>query len=383
MNRRDFFSTAALSAAGLLSVTSFSFANNVLQNFSIPELKNSRRRFLVTQEHTPIAPEGSIGITNIWIPIPEDAVFQRLISITVEGNYDKTSINANNAYGAKTVFATWAKDAKDPKITVKMEIETLDWEIAEQGFLKYYEVPETIIYPKEVAVYLEASKHIAIDGIVKETAEKIIGNEKNPLEQARLIHKWVSANMTRDNSVIGCGLGDVKEILESGDLSGKCTDINSVFVALARAVGIPAREMFGIRVGQSTKLMEYSKAAFGSADEKGFSNITGAQHCRAMFYLAGFGWVPCDPADVTKMRLYEKKEHSDPAVQYVDEYMFGNWEMNWIGFNFGRDFEVYPVPEQGEMNNFGYPYAEVDGDPLNFYDPKTFKYNYESQELFS
>lgn len=383
MNRRDFFSTAALSAAGLLSVTSFSFANNVLQNFSVPELKNSRRRFLVTQAHTPIAPEGSSGVTNIWIPIPEDAVFQRLISITIEGNYDKTSINANNDFGAKTVFATWNKDAKNPTITVKFEIETLDWEIAEQGSLKYYEAPETIHYPKEVAVYLEASEQIALDGIVKETADKIIGNEKNPLEQARLIHKWVSANMRRDNSVIGCGLGNVKEILESGDLSGKCTDINSVFVALARAVGIPAREMFGIRVGKSVKLNQYSKSAFGGADDKGFSNITGAQHCRAMFYLAGFGWVPCDPADVTKMRLYENKEHADPAVQYVDEYLFGNWEMNWIGYNFGRDFEVYPATEQGSMNNFGYPYAEVDGDPLNFYDPKTFKYNYESQELFS
>lgn len=383
MNRRDFFSTAALSAAGLLSVTSFSFANNVLQNLSIPELANNRRRFLVTQEHTPIAPEGSTGITNIWIPIPEDTVFQRLISITVEGNYDKTNINANNDFGAKTLFATWNADAKHPTITVKMEIETLNWEIAEQGFLKYYEAPETLHYPKEVAIYLEASDQIALDGIVKETADKIIGNEKNPLEQARLIHKWVSANMKRDNSVVGCGLGNVKEILESGDLSGKCTDINSVFVALARAVGIPAREMFGIRVGKSIKLEQYSKGAFGSADEKGLSNITGAQHCRAMFYLAGFGWVPCDPADVTKMRLYENKEHADPAVQYIDEYLFGNWEMNWIGFNFGRDFEVYPATEQGSMNNFGYPYAEVDGDPLNFYDPKTFKYSYESQELFS
>ena len=50
--------------------------------------------------------------------------------------------------------------------------------------------------------------------------------------------------MERDNSVLGCGDGDVEKILTTGVLKGKCTDINSVFVALARASGIPAREIF-------------------------------------------------------------------------------------------------------------------------------------------
>ena len=63
-------------------------------------------------------------------------------------------------------------------------------------------------------------------------------------------------NMSRDNSVMGCGVGDAKAILTSGKLYGKCTDINSVFVALLRAANIPAREIFGIRVGSS----RFSKA---------------------------------------------------------------------------------------------------------------------------
>ncbi|WP_431225711.1 hypothetical protein ACQ86O_12185 [Serratia sp. L9] len=71
---------------------------------------------------------------------------------------------------------------------------------------------------------------------------------------------------------------------------------------------MPAREMFGIRLGATRKLGDYSKKAFGSADEKGVAKISGGQHCRAMFWLAGFGWLPADPADVTKMRLTEKKK---------------------------------------------------------------------------
>ena len=31
-------------------------------------------------------------------------------------------------------------------------------------------------------------------------------------------------------------------------LGGKCADIHSVFVALARAAGVPAREIFGLRL---------------------------------------------------------------------------------------------------------------------------------------
>lgn len=110
------------------------------------------------------------------------------------------------------------------------------------------------------------------------------------------------------------------------------------------------------------------------------AKVSGGQHCRAMFWLAGFGWLPADPADVTKMRLAEKKENGDVAVEAVNDYLFGNWEMNWVGFNYARDFALSPEAEQGDLNNFGYPYAEVDGDPLNFYDPAEFSYDYVSVE---
>ncbi len=78
---------------------------------------------------------------------------------------------------------------------------------------------------------------------------------------------------------------------------------------------IPAREMFGIRLGASRKLGNYSKKAFGSADEQGVAKVSGGQHCRAMFWLAGFGWLPADPADVTKMRLAEKKKTAMPPLK--------------------------------------------------------------------
>jgi transglutaminase-like putative cysteine protease len=341
---------------------------------------DGHRSFVLTQTHNLAAPEGSAGVTNLWVPLPEDFGFQRVRKISFDGNYKDAYITTANEYGARTLFATWPDAKNKPQLTVTLEIDTFDWEPELGGLLAGYRVPETISYPKEIELYLQPTTHIAIDGIVRTTADKIVGGETNPLKKARLIYEWVSAKMSRDNSITGCGQGDVKAILESGKLVGKCTDTNSVFVALARSVGIPAREMFGIRLGKSVKLEQYTKTALGTADETGLSNVSGGQHCRAMFYLAGFGWVPVDPADVTKTRLTENKPHSDPAVQAVNKHLFGNWEMNWVGFNFARDFDLGPKPEQTPLNNFGYPYAEVSGDPLDYYNPKNFSYDYVSRE---
>ncbi|PTA50912.1 hypothetical protein C9I43_10510 [Shewanella morhuae] len=378
MQRRNFLKSAAiLSTAG--------FITPVLASSSLPSVvehssADGRRRFTLINTYHLVAPEGSEGVVKLWIPLPEDTQFQWVRKLSFTGSFKDAYITSNNRYGAKTLFATWPDAKSSMTMTVELDIETLDWEPVKSGALVHYRTPTEISYPADVEHYLLPTKHMPINGIVKLTADKIVGSETDPLKQARLIYLWVSANMFRDNSVIGCGTGDVASILASGILGGKCTDINSVFVALMRAVGIPAREMFGIRLGQAIKMGQYSKKAFGSADDKGVADVSGGQHCRAMFYLAGYGWLPADPADVTKMRLTEKKEHSDPAVQAVNDYLFGNWEMNWIGFNYGRDFDLFPEAEQTPLNNFGYPYAEVDGDPVNYYEPKVFAYDYQSTE---
>lgn len=377
MQRRDFLKTAALlSTAAAMTPVLASAKSSAIE---LPA-SEGRRRFALMNTFDLKAPYGSEGVVNLWIPLPEDTAFQQVRKLDFNGTYQDAYISTNNAYGAKTLFATWPDAKGKMTITVELVIETEDWEPVKRGELTHYRTPTKLHYPADVALYLQPTKHMPIDGIVKQTADKIVAGETDPLKKARLIYNWVSANMFRDNNVIGCGTGDVATILESGKLGGKCTDINSVFVALMRAVGIPAREMFGIRLGQAIKMGQYSKKAFGSADDKGIADVTGGQHCRAMFYLAGYGWLPADPADVTKMRLTENKEHSDPAVQAVNDYLFGNWEMNWVGFNYGRDFDLFPVAEQTPLNNFGYPYAEVDGDPVNYYEPKVFAYDYQSSE---
>src|SRR5690606_25262848 len=100
-------------------------------------------------------------------------------------------------------------------------------------------------------LFLEATDLMPTDGIVKETADKIVAGAESDLAKARAIYEWIVENCHRDGSVKGCGTGDVASMLHSGNLGGKCADLNSLYVALARASGLPARDVYGIRVAPS------------------------------------------------------------------------------------------------------------------------------------
>jgi len=105
-----------------------------------------------------------------------------------------------------------------------------------------------------------------------------------------------------------------------------------MFVGLARSVGVPARDVFGVRVAPSQ--LGYKSLGLGSA------NASKAQHCRAEFFAQGIGWVPVDPADVRKVVLEEPPGNlvvNDPKVVAMRKKLFGGWEMNWLAYNTAHD----------------------------------------------
>jgi transglutaminase-like putative cysteine protease len=159
-------------------------------------------------------------------------------------------------------------------------------------------------------------------------------------------------------------------MLETGYLGGKCADISSLMVGLCRAVGIPAREIYGVRVADSRHFKSLGRSG----------DITKAQHCRAEVYLEPQGWVPVDPADVRKVVLEENIPVDSDKVKALRERLFGNWEMNWVGFNYARDFTL-PGQQEGPIGFLMYPYAETTHGRKDSLDPDTFSYRITSQEI--
>jgi transglutaminase-like putative cysteine protease len=145
--------------------------------------------------------------------------------------------------------------------------------------------------------YLKPTALMPIDGLVLETSQQIVKGQMSEVARARAIYEWIVDNTFRDPKVKGCGLGDIKTMLETGYLGGKCADLNALYVGLARAAGLPARDVYGVRCADSAEFKSLGKSG----------DISKAQHCRAEVYLTGHGWMPVDPADV-------REDSLDPAT---------------------------------------------------------------------
>jgi transglutaminase-like putative cysteine protease len=193
------------------------------------------------------------------------------------------------------------------------------------------------------------------------------------VEKTRAIYDWIVENTYRDGKTRGCGLGDVKFMVENKAWGGKCADLNALFVALARAEGVPARDVYGVRVADSA-------LGYKSLGKSG--DITKAQHCRAEAYLRGYGWVPMDPADVRKVILEEGggKDPKDPMVLAARKRLFGSWEMNWLAYNYAHDL-VLPKSTRGKVAFFMYPQCETAEGRLDPLDPDNFRYQMTSRAI--
>jgi transglutaminase-like putative cysteine protease len=316
------------------------------------------------------------GKTQAWIPVPsvnEKDWFKSSASHwTTNG---KAGLKQDPKYAAGMIHAAWGPEQTAPVIEVTSTIRTRDRAI---DLTKPGKIPP--LTAAERKLYLGSTELIPTDGIVKETATKIVKGTTTDLEKARAIYEWVIDNTFRDAKVRGCGIGDIAAMLKSGNLGGKCADINALYVGLARAAGLPARDVYGIRVAPSQ--FGYKSLGAGSPGA-GSAVISKAQHCRSEVHLAGFGWVPVDPADVRKVALEEPPANlkiDDPKVAAARKALFGSWETNWLAYNFAHDVAL-PGTSGPKLGFLMYPQAETASLRLDCLDPDTFKYTIVAKEV--
>ena len=145
--------------------------------------------------------------------------------------------------------------------------------------------------------------------------------------------------------VKGCGLGDIRGMLEMKNLSGKCADLNALFVGLSRAAGCRR----AICTACASRRRRSSRAWAAPAATSPPRNIA-APRCGPTAY----GWIPVDPADVRKLMLEEKKptlaERCRTCAKARDT-LFGSWEMNWIAFNDAHDVAAARIDRQSRCRS--------------------------------
>lgn len=287
--------------------------------------------------------------TSIWIPYPISDDTQTISNLTFSGTYSKSHKVSESPEEPHYFHVQWQNE--------KVRRLTMTFQATRQE--QVFKLKDSLSpMPAHLSPFLKSSKYLPQTDALQRLVKQIIQDKSSPLKKARAIYDWVVINTKRDPNVRGCGLGQVAITLARK--SGKCADISTVFVALARIAKIPAREIFGIRLGKATLHNQ-------------IQDITNGYHCWAEFYLPDTGWVPVDPSDVRKIMLSQGLTIKQAATHV--EYYFGNLDANRIALTKGRrGFFFKTIPNQTEINYFMYPYGEVGAKPIDPFLPKAFVY---------
>ncbi len=346
MDRRTFIKTTAATAVGAVASRALAEA---------PATSTWRRAELSTDIDVSAHP----GAAQTWIPVVQTlGTYQRASAprITCSG---AAGVVHDLHYDTPMVRARWT--AAGPKtLTVVQTVQTRD-----RGAV------DTTLSASERATWLRPTDSLPLDGVVHDTAQQIVGARTDPREKVSAIYEWVVDNTFRDPATRGCGLGDIKSLLVSRRLGGKCADINSLMTALCRASGVPARDVYGIRFAPSA----YQKCLGAGGD------ISHAQHCRSEAWIEGVGWFPVDPADVRKVVLEAKLPVDSPPVVEARRRLFGSWEMNWVGYNSSTDLALPGAPRPMEAHFLMYPYGMTATSDFDWLDSSAFDYKITSKVL--
>ena len=362
MNRRRFVKLATAAPLAAAAPLSGFVRDAWAQQKTYTPRPGNWRTFEVTTQVEILFP---VGKTHIWLPLPSvNSEYQKSLDNKWNAPSAQTRVAEDGKYGAKFLAVEFPAGTAKPVVELVSRVSTqdraVDWSRKGAG---------TKEDPAALELALQPTELIPTDGIVRKTAEAAIRGKQSDRDKAQALYDWVVTNTHREPKTRGCGVGDIKVMLESGNLNGKCADINALFVGLARSVGIPARDLYGVRLAPSA--FGYKTLSGNSAD------ITRAQHCRAEVYLAGYGWVAMDPADVTKVMREETSEWikspSHPLIAPVKQALFGAWEGNWLAYNLAHDIAL-PGAKGPKLGFLMYPNAETEKERIDSLDPVNFKY---------
>jgi len=308
------------------------------------------------------------GAARVLVPVPAvNTEWQRSLDSTWTGN--ARAIQPAAAGKAQCVMAQFDAGTPEPNLQVTSRVQTqnraADWSrtSASEG-------------AESLREWLTPTSLAPMDGIVREVANQITAGARTDKEKARRIYDWIVVNTYREPKVRGCGLGDIRFMLESGDPGANARTSMACSSGCAARAGLPARDDYGVRVAPS----EFGYRELGGNSAK----LEGAQHCRAEVYLREHGWVAMDPADVAKVMRQETgewiKDTDHPIVAPVRKALFGGWEGNWVAYNMASDVSL-PGSTGRPIAFFMYPQAESSAGRSNSLNAEAFTYKISAREI--
>jgi len=263
---------------------------------------------------------------RVWIPAAHSDDFQEVKVISANGDL-KLKKTRESRFGNQMYYAESSKE-KSPDLHFEVIYDVVRHERLTMGVARP-RLAEVQLKESDRKQYLQPDKLVPVTGLPADLALKVTAGDSTPLEKARAIYDYVFTTMRYDKTGTGWGHGDVLYACDAK--KGNCTDFHSLFIAMARSQGIPARFEIG----------------FPLPPDKHSAEIAG-YHCWSDFFEPQHGWVPVDISEAWKHQ--EKRD-----------YFFGSHDVNRVQFTMGRDLRLSPAQDGQPLNYFVYPYVEVAG----------------------
>jgi len=296
---------------------------------------------------------------RVWFVLPQDDPAQQVRNLKVTAPYPYRV--EKDSEGNKLLYLE-ASSAPAKDFTVVMTFALTRQEVR-SGADPSQTRPLTDQERASMQRYLQPNEYIPINEPIRELANRIVGGETNPVKAARTMYDWLLANVdyyAKDpKRLTGTDEGSATFCLTSK--TGNCGDMGSLWIAIARAKGIPARMVYG----------SFFKPEFDGKD------VDQDAHSWVEFYAPGSGWIPMDVAlgDLYSADYTVNAENLVPIRRATADgtygsqpgkvnYYFGNLEQRRVTWSRGRDLVLSPRQNGPPLNALFEAYIEVDGKPL-------------------
>lgn len=269
-----------------------------------------------------------------WISIPNDDRYQEVLDFSVAAAPGSWHTVTEPDHGNRFMLVEVAAP------TAKSLVTTVDFTLRRRSVF-------TDIDPAKVGAITDSHRLLFVDELRKDAphmqvtpeiskiADEVCGAETNIATQAKLLLGKVddfADHYSKDPTKRKFSVGDAADCLASA--GGTCTDMHSLFIALARSRGIPARLQMGYRLREANE---------GKETDPGY-------RCWAEYFVPSYGWVPADVV-----------EADDPKGLGRTRWFSGLTERRlWL--NEGREFDLAGRSvTTHRVNTMIIGYAEIDG----------------------
>ena len=245
---------------------------------------------------------------KLWIPIPREWDSQKAVKI-ISIEPEPHSEYVDPEYGNPMLFWDFGKGPERPSYKVHVKYRSEQYDVhsnIDPNRIGNYDKTS-----KDYILYTRSTNTVTITDKVRELAKTAVGDEKNPYMQVLRIYRFVRDKMYY-RSLSGVGLDrSVETILERPVIDPKtgqerylgiCYDQSMVFVALCRAIGIPARNVIAwwdrqpwIRPTHENPELDFGSLEYSMEGLAISGKHTLGGHGWAEVDLPNYGWVPVDP----------------------------------------------------------------------------------------